>query len=43
MMEFVKTQAFLHESMEYLTEVHKDNSPFFSYQGIAQFELIRVD
>ena len=37
------TKAFLEDSLEYLAKVYKDNSPFFSYEGLAQFEMIRVD
>ena len=40
---YLNAKAFLHESVEYLADVQKDNSPFFSYQGLAQFEMIRVD
>lgn len=37
------TRVFLDESLEYLTNVYKDNSPFFSYKGLTHFEMIRVD
>jgi hypothetical protein len=37
------TKAFLEDSLGYLSKVYKDNSPFFSYEGLAQFEMIRVD
>jgi hypothetical protein len=37
------TKAFLEDSLAYLSKVYKDNSPFFSYEGLAQFEMIRVD
>lgn len=37
------TKLFLNDSVEYLTGVYKDNSPFFSYQGLGPFEMIRVE
>ncbi len=40
---YLNTQAFLEESVGYLSKVYKDNSPFFSYEGLAQFEMIRID
>jgi hypothetical protein len=37
------TKEFLEESLGYLSKACKDNSPFFSYQGLSQFEMVRVD
>lgn len=39
---YVATRQFLDESLEYLDRVHKDNAPFFAYEGLDQFEMVRV-
>jgi hypothetical protein len=40
---YVETKRFLHEALEYLGDTYKDNSPFFSYEGLGQFEMVRSD
>ena len=40
---YVATRRFLDESLEYLNRVHKDNAPFFAYQGLDQFKMVKVE
>lgn len=40
---YIETKRFLSEAMDYLSEVYKDNAPFFAYEGLAQFELVKVE
>lgn len=37
------TKAFLEESAEYLSRLQEHNSPFFSYDGVPRFEMIRAE
>jgi hypothetical protein len=39
---YVVTRQFLDESLEYLDRVHKDNAPFFAYEGLDQFEMVKI-
>lgn len=40
---YFSTRRFLEESTEYLSSVYKDNSPFFAYEGVDNFEMVKVD
>ena len=38
---YIRTRAFLNEVEEYLRQVFEGNSPFFLFEGLDQFEVIR--
>jgi hypothetical protein len=40
---YVETKRFLSEALDYLSGVYKDNAPFFAYEGLAQFEMVKVE
>jgi hypothetical protein len=40
---YSNTRRFLEDSLHYLSDVYSDNSPFFAYQGLDQFEMVRVE
>jgi len=40
---YQETRKFLTESIEYLSQVVKDNSPFFAYEGLEYIQKIRVE
>lgn len=40
---YVETKQFLSEALDYLSGVYKDNAPFFAYEGLAQFEMVKVE
>jgi len=37
------TTRFLNETAQYLSMVYKDNTPFFAYEGIEFFEMVRAE
>jgi len=39
---YQNTRKFLTEAVEYLSQVVKDNSPFFAFDGLENFQKIRV-
>jgi hypothetical protein len=40
---YLQTRAFLVESIDYLTEVLKDNTPFFTYEGVESMKMVLCD
>jgi len=40
---YIKTRSFLAEALNYLSGIYKDNAPFFAYEGLEQFELVKVE
>lgn len=40
---YQNTTRFLESARQYLAGVYKDNAPFFSYEGVDAFEMVRVD
>ena len=40
---YIETTWFLNESLNYLSGVCKDNAPFFAYEGLAQFEMVKIE
>lgn len=38
-----QTRTFLLESLDYLSNVVKDNTPFFSVSDLSNFEMVRVE
>jgi hypothetical protein len=40
---YLNTRRFLEDALRYLLEVYKDNSPFFSYDGLDQFEMVKLE
>ncbi len=39
---YQNTRYFLAETIEYLSQVAKDNNPFFAFEGLEHFQKIRV-
>lgn len=39
---YVDTRRFLDETLDYLGGVNKGNSPFFAYDGLDQFEMVKI-
>jgi hypothetical protein len=39
---YVETRRFLDEALGYLQQVHQENRPFFSYNGVPYFEMVRA-
>jgi len=39
---YVDTARFLHDSLNYLSGICKDNAPFFAYARLDQFEMVKV-
>jgi len=37
------TVCFLNETAQYLSMIYEDNSPFFTYEGIDNFEMVRAE
>jgi hypothetical protein len=40
---YVETVRFLHDSLNYLNGIYKDNAPFFVHDRLDQFEMVKVD
>jgi hypothetical protein len=40
---YIETKRFLNDSLNYLSLIYKDNSPFFFYEGREQFEMVKVE
>jgi hypothetical protein len=40
---YVETVRFLHDSLEYLSGISKDNAPFFAHDRLDQFEMVKVE
>ena len=40
---YMETKRFLSEALDYLSGVYKDNAPFFAYEGLEQFEMVKVE
>lgn len=40
---YKETTRFLNEAVGYLSMVYKDNSPFFAYEGLENFEMVKVE
>jgi hypothetical protein len=40
---YIETMRFLNETAEYLSIIYKDNSSFFTYEGLDNFELVRIE
>lgn len=40
---YIQTRRFLLETYDYLSSLHQDNTPFFSFEGIENFEILKVD
>ncbi len=39
----IETKRFLNESLNYLSHIYKDNSPYFLYEGREQFEMVKIE
>lgn len=40
---YIETMRFLNETEEYLSIIYRDNSPFFAYEGLDNFEVVRIE
>lgn len=40
---YIEIRRFLFETADYLSIVYKDNSPFFVYEGLENFEKVKVE
>jgi hypothetical protein len=40
---YVETRRFLNETLEYLGKVHRDRSPFFTWDGVDAIEMVRTE
>jgi len=40
---YIETMRFLNETAEYLSIVYKDNLPFFVYEGLENFDIVRIE
>jgi hypothetical protein len=40
---YTQTRAFLLESLDYLSNIVKDNTPFFSVSDLSNFEMMRAE
>lgn len=40
---YIETMRFLNETEEYLSIIYKDNSPFFAYERLDNFEVVRIE